>query len=61
MSFDDLKNFHQTYIKDKKFNIAVVGDEAKMNFQALGKYGKINKLSLDEVFGYKEYKQEVKG
>ena len=61
MTFGDLKNFHQKYIKDKKFNIAVVGDEKKMNFQALGKYGKVNKLSLDEVFGYEEYKKDVKG
>ncbi len=61
MTFGDLKNFHQNYIKDKKFNVSVVGDEKKMNFQALSKYGKVNKLSLDEVFGYEEYKQQVKG
>ena len=61
MSFGDLKAFHAKYIKDKKFNIAVVGDEEKMNFQALSKYGAVNKLSLDEVFGYEEYKEDVKG
>ena len=61
MSFGDLKAFHAKYIKDKKFNIAVVGDEEKMNFQALSKYGTVNKLSLDEVFGYEEYKEDVKG
>ena len=61
MTFDDLKTFHQNYIKDKQFNISVVGDEKKMNFKALGKYGEVNKLSLDEVFGYEDYKEKVKG
>ena len=61
MNFDDLKNFHQKYIKDKQYNISVVGDEKKMNFRALGKYGEVNKLSLDEVFGYEDYKEKVKG
>jgi len=32
-----------------------------MNFQALSKYGAVNKLSLDEVFGYEKYKEDVKG
>lgn len=61
MTFDDLKTFHQSYIKDKQFNISVVGDEQKMNFSALGKYGKVDKLSLDQIFGYEEYKEKVKG
>ena len=61
MTFDDLKTFHSKYVKGKKFNVAVVGDEEKMNFQALSKYGKVNKLSLDEIFGYGAYKQKVKG
>jgi predicted Zn-dependent peptidase len=61
MTFDDLKNFHGKYVKDKKFNIAIVGDKDKVNFRALSKYGKVNKLSLDEVFGYEDYKEQVKG
>lgn len=61
MTFADLKAFHGKYVKDKKWNVAVVGDEKKMNFKALSKYGKVNKLSLDEIFGYEEYKQPVKG
>jgi len=32
-----------------------------MNVQALSKYGTVNKLSLDQVFGYEEYKEDVKG
>ncbi len=61
MSFDDLKNFHSKYVKDQKFNISVIGDEKKMDFQALGKYGAIKKLSLSEIFGYEDYDKALKG
>jgi len=61
MSFDDLKNFHGKYVKDQKFNISVIGDEKKMDFQALGKYGAVKKLSLSEIFGYEDYDKALKG
>lgn len=54
MTFADLKNFHQKYVKDKSYNIAVVGDENKVNFKALGKYGEVKELSLSDIFGYEE-------
>jgi len=54
MTFDDLTAFHIKYVKGKKYNIAVVGDRKKMNFTALGKYGEVKELSLNEIFGYKE-------
>jgi predicted Zn-dependent peptidase len=54
MNFGDLKDFHGKYIRDKKFNIAVIGDRKKMNFVALGTYGEVKELSFDEIFGYKE-------
>jgi len=59
MSFEDLTKFHQKYVKDKNYNLAVVGSEDKMNFIALGKYGKVVKLSLEEVFGYGDNKVKL--
>ena len=59
MSFADVKAFHQKYVKDKSYNIAVIGDENKINFRVLDKYGKIVKLSLDELFGYEDYNPEL--
>ena len=41
-------------MKDKNFNVAVIGDENKIDFVALNKYGKIQKLSLAELFGYND-------
>ena len=58
MTFDDLKSFHAKYVKDKKYNIAVVGDRNKLNFVALGKYGAVNELSLEDIFGYDEHISE---
>lgn len=54
MSYDDLTAFHEKYVKDKKYNIALVGDREKLNFVALSKYGKVQELSLEELFGYEE-------
>jgi predicted Zn-dependent peptidase len=59
MKFDDVKNFHQKYIKDKKYNIAVLGNREKLNFAALDKYGAVQELTLDEIFGYKEHVQKI--
>ncbi len=59
MKFADVKAFHQKYVKDKKYNIAVIGNENKINFRALNKYGKVVKLSLDELFGYEAYNPEL--
>jgi len=61
MKFDDLKNFHSEYVKNQKFNISVIGDEKKIDFKALGKYGEVTQLSLPEIFGYDDYKKDIKG
>ena len=58
MTFADLKAFHTKHVSGKKFNIAVVGDKEKLNFEALKKYGNVKELSLEEIFGFEEY--EVK-
>jgi zinc protease len=52
MSFDDLKTFHETYIKDKKYVTVLVGSRDKIDFAELAKYGDVQELSLEELFGY---------
>ena len=54
MSYDDLKAFHEKYVKNKRFNIALIGDRDRLNFRALDRYGEVKELSLDEIFGYEE-------
>lgn len=59
MGMTDLKAFHQKYVKDKKYNLAVIGDKNRLNIVALGKYGTVQELSLSELFGYDDPKKEL--
>ncbi|MFT6167598.1 MAG: putative Zn-dependent peptidase [Vicingaceae bacterium] len=52
MTMDDLKAFHQEYIKGGQYNIMVIGKKEGLNMDALAKYGPVQTLSLEEVFGY---------
>lgn len=59
MTFDDLTAFHEKYIKGKNYNVAIIGDEDKLDFVALSEYGVVQKLSLEELFGYEDRKPEL--
>lgn len=52
VTFTDLKNFGETYLKNKKFNILVLGDVKKLDKKVLESYGPITELKLEDVFGY---------
>lgn len=52
MEFDNLMSFHEKFIKDNKYVTVLVGAKDKIDFNALKKYGDINEISLDDLFGY---------
>ena len=52
LTMRDLVNFQQQQIKGQKKFYLILGKESDMDFNALSKFGKVKKLSLDEVFGY---------
>lgn len=52
LTLKDVEGFHASYLKDKKYRIALIGDEEKIDFQILGKYGPVEKLTPEQVFGY---------
>jgi predicted Zn-dependent peptidase len=54
MTIEDVANFQQRFIKDKNFNVVLVGDRKKLSFKDLTKYGEVKELSLDELFGYEK-------
>jgi zinc protease len=54
MTIEDVANFQKQYIKDKKFNVVLVGDKKKLSFKDLMKYGEVKELTLDELFGYEK-------
>jgi predicted Zn-dependent peptidase len=51
MTYDDLKKFADTNIKNKQSNFLVLGSSKKVDFKVLEKYGKVVKLSMSDVFG----------
>ncbi len=52
LTFADINAFYQKTIKDKSYTILVMGDKNKLDFKALEKYGKIEFLTLPQIFGY---------
>ncbi|WP_051102962.1 M16 family metallopeptidase [Hymenobacter aerophilus] len=52
MSFADLLKFQQARIKGQPQTILVIGSKDRLNFKALAKYGKVEQLTLKEIFGY---------
>jgi predicted Zn-dependent peptidase len=54
ISLEQLKDFHDKYVKGKKFNIMVLGDKNKIDKSVLEKFGTVKYLSLEDIFGYGE-------
>lgn len=52
LNYKDMWLFHKKYISQKPRNIAIVGDETKIDFNVLKRYGDIQKVPLEEIFGY---------
>ena len=52
MSMRDLTDFQKQYIKGQKKRYLVLGKESEIDFNSLAKFGKVKKLTLDEIFGY---------
>lgn len=51
MNFDDVKRFHEAYIKGKPTTFLLLGKKSALNLKALEKYGTVKFLTLEEVFG----------
>ncbi len=52
MSFETIRKFQENNIKGKPFTVLVLGKKELLDTKTLEKYGKIQYLSLSEVFGY---------
>ena len=50
---EDLKTFHQQYVKDRNYTFLVLGSKESMDMEYLKTIGKVTELSVDEVFGEK--------
>jgi hypothetical protein len=54
MTLDDVEKFHNENISSQKFNVVILGSRDKLNFKDMQKYGKVQELTLDEIFGYEK-------
>ncbi|HLZ15404.1 MAG TPA: insulinase family protein [Cyclobacteriaceae bacterium] len=54
MTIEDIANFQKDYIKGRKFNVVLVGDQKKLNLKNLQQYGDVKELTLDDLFGYEK-------
>jgi hypothetical protein len=52
LSYADLKKFHDDNMKDKPFTYCLVASDKKVSEADMQKYGKVKKLTLEEIFGY---------
>ena len=52
LAMSDLVSFQQQHIKGQKKTYLILGKESEMDFDALGRFGKVKKLTLDQIFGY---------
>src|SRR5690606_24275550 len=52
LSFKDLTDFHKTEFSKKPYSYCVLANEESISDEDLSKYGKVKKLTLEEIFGY---------
>lgn len=52
LSFADIQKFHSEKIVHHPYTVLVIGNKKDMDLKALAKYGKINYLTMEDLFGY---------
>lgn len=52
MQLSDISVFHKNYLDGKKYRLAVIGNKENIDLKLLEKYGKVNELSTEQIFGY---------
>ena len=52
MTLNDVVDYQQTNVKDRKYITCILGHEADLDMKSLEKWGKIIRLSQEDIFGY---------
>ena len=52
MTLDDVKAYQQANVKDRKAVTAIIGRESDLDMKSLEKWGKIVRLTQEDIFGY---------
>ncbi|MFK7781692.1 M16 family metallopeptidase [Psychroserpens sp.] len=59
MTMDDLRDFFNTNISGESYNVMVIGNKNDIDFNSLGKLGKVQEMDVDYLFNY-DQPEEVK-
>lgn len=49
---NDVKTFFDRHVKGKNYDILILGNKEKIDFELLKKYGDVKELTLEEIFNY---------
>ena len=52
IQLNDVVNFHANKVKRLSYTVLVMGKKSDLNIKELEKYGQVNYLSLEDIFGY---------
>jgi hypothetical protein len=52
LSFDDVKHLHEQNIAGKPYSYCILASEKRIKLDDLKKYGDVQKVTLEEIFGY---------
>ena len=52
MTLADVENFQRETIKDRKYTYCILGNPRTLDFRQMENYGKVQRLTLAQVFGY---------
>ncbi|MDR2084135.1 MAG: insulinase family protein [Bacteroidales bacterium] len=52
MPISEFEKFFNSYVAGKSYKYMIIGDKSTINFGELKKYGTVQELQLEEIFGY---------
>jgi predicted Zn-dependent peptidase len=52
LNFADIKTFHQQKVANKPYSYCIVASDKNVKMEDMEKFGKVTKLSLEQIFGY---------
>ena len=51
-SFEDIKQFYQSHVQNKKYIYSVLGNKDQIDRKSLAQYGDISDIAIETLFGY---------
>ncbi len=52
LTLDDIEAFQEKWVKGRTYVYCILGDEAELDMKALEKYGPVERLTTEQIFGY---------